>query len=298
MRKTTSTPVPDWTWTPDGQVARVSHPSWVSNRDLCRFFTSSSLAHYNPSPEQPQAFTGALAREMLAPDRGVNPMRTLAETLLLSGTLLFLPERARPADDNAAAVATTAPEPAAQPGAAAPEAASPSSPPPAEAPPAPPSQTPPAPPAQAQAPAAQPVPPGQWVYTSQYGWVWMPYGDAYTYAPPDGYGVPYMYLYYPAYGWTWLVAPWVWGWGPWPYFGAYGPWGFGWYGHGWWRYPGRWHSAPYPFGGGYGHRGIRPAPPRGGFGYGANLGVRGGFGGHGVSSGQAGGGGRAGGRHR
>src|SRR5512140_1385165 len=72
----------------------------------------------------------------------------------------------------------------------------------------PPSQTPP--PAPAEIPAAprnQPqaagVPPGQWVYTDQYGWVWMPYGDAYTSVPADGYGEPYMYLYEPAYGWTW-----------------------------------------------------------------------------------------------
>lgn len=116
------------------------------------------------------------------------------------------------------------------------------------------------------APPSQ-TPPGQWVYTNQYGWIWMPYSDAYTYSPPDGDGEPYMYVYYPAYGWSWVVAPWVWGWGPWPFFGVAGPWHFGWYGHGWWRSPWRWHYA----GGGYGFRpyatgfGVRGGPHTGGF---------------------------------
>ncbi len=210
---------------------------------------------------------------MLGPDPGVKPMRTLAETLFLSGTLLLLPARARPADDAAAAT-TTYPDPAAQPGETAPEAEAPPSPPPAEPPPAPPSRTPPAPPGEKQAPAARSVPPGQWVYTSQYGWVWMPYADAYTSIPPDGYGTPYVYVYYPAYGWTWLVAPWIWGWGPWPHFGIYGPWRFAWYGDGWWRYPWRWHFAPAPFPG-FGFHGVRPAPHRIGFGSGMGYGGRG-----------------------
>src|SRR5512142_781827 len=34
---------------------------------------------------------------------------------------------------------------------------------------------------------------GQWVYTEQYGWVWLPYERAYTYVAPEGY--PYMYMY-------------------------------------------------------------------------------------------------------
>src|SRR6266511_2427957 len=115
---------------------------------------------------------------------------------------------------------------------------------------APPSATPPEPP-RAQAPAQQqaPVPPGQWVYTAQYGWICMPYSSAYTYAPPDGYGEPYMYVYYPVYGWTWLAAPWVWGYGPWPAFGVGGPVFFAWYGWGAWRHPWR-----------FTHFGPRPAP--------------------------------------
>ena len=61
-----------------------------------------------------------------------------------------------------------------------------------------PAEQPPAPPAlnsdawgQDQATAS--VPPGQWIYTQQYGWIWMPYGDAYAYVPPAGYGAPYAY---------------------------------------------------------------------------------------------------------
>jgi hypothetical protein len=113
------------------------------------------------------------------------------------------------------------------------------------------------PPAPAETPAPQPqaaTPPGQWVYTQQYGWLWMPYADAYTQVPVNGYGEPYAYVYYPAYStWTWVAAPWVWGYGPWPVFGVWGPARFGWYGHGWWRSPARWHWAPshawYPGGG-------------------------------------------------
>ena len=65
-----------------------------------------------------------------------------------------------------------------------------------------------APPA-ATAPGA--FPPGQWVSTSQYGWVWMPYGQNYTYAPTEAGGDPYQYLYSQTYGWRWLPAPWVFG---------------------------------------------------------------------------------------
>lgn len=140
------------------------------------------------------------------------------------------------------------------------------------------------PPASAQAPAETPPPPasddgsagvpdGQWVRTSQYGWVWMPYADAYTRVPPNGYGEPYMYVWGPSLGWCWVAAPWVWGFGPWPYFGGYAPIHFGWYAHGWWRTPSRWHWAHQPYGGyrggwdhGWGHggyRGVAPAPPRG-----------------------------------
>jgi len=71
---------------------------------------------------------------------------------------------------------------------------------PGELPPAPPAQ-PPAPPVQAEAQApeqAQASIPqgqaagGQWVYTSQYGWVYMPYGDQYAYegTANDAYPIP------------------------------------------------------------------------------------------------------------
>jgi hypothetical protein len=116
-----------------------------------------------------------------------------------------------------------------------------------------------------QAPAT-----GQWVYTNQYGWVWMPYGSAFTSVPANG-DVPNMYVYYPSVGWTWVVAPWVWGWGPMPYFGAYGYGRFGWYGVGF----GHWYgfAGPYAGWGGrgywnggrwYGGGGFHPAGPRGG----------------------------------
>jgi len=132
-------------------------------------------------------------------------------------------------------------------------------------PPAPPTQPPAVPiqnaavaqtyPAQPQAAGA-----GQWVYTENYGWVWMPYGDQYVYegAATDPY--PYSYVYYPRYGWSWLASPWVWGWGAYPYFGMRGPAQFGWYrglvhaGHGWGTYRG----------GGYGYA-------RGNVGYGGQV---------------------------
>ncbi|HEY6098872.1 MAG TPA: hypothetical protein VIW03_05555 [Anaeromyxobacter sp.] len=174
-------------------------------------------------------------------------MTKLAGTLALIGTLALPPAGARAQQEDDWAGST---EPDA--GMAA-EAAPPPTPPPSELPPALSSESPPSPPAQAE--QASP-PPGQWVYTQQYGWIWMPYSDRYTYAPPGGYGEPHVYVYYPAYGWTWLAAPWVWGVGPWPFFGVMGPARFAWYVHGWWRYPARWRYAPVRGG----HFGMRPAP--------------------------------------
>src|SRR5512141_2586269 len=58
---------------------------------------------------------------------------------------------------------------------------------PNQAPPMPPQQPPPPPgqgqggPIQQPARAGQAAGGGQWVYTSEYGWIWMPYGDQYTY---------------------------------------------------------------------------------------------------------------------
>jgi len=115
--------------------------------------------------------------------------------------------------------------------------------------------------------AAAPAPAsGQWVYTAQYGWVWMPYAASYTYLAADAY--PDMYLYVAAYGWRWVVAPWVWGIGPRPYFGVYGSARYPWYGRGYgrwygfrggpvwagrdWGHPGWYGPAPHPV--------VRPAP--------------------------------------
>lgn len=138
-----------------------------------------------------------------------------------------------------------------------------SAPPPQDLPPAPQSPEPPqtysAAPDQysAPAPVAPPAPvaapsaPGQWVYTTQYGWVWMPYGAAYTYLPA-GDAYPDMYVYWPSVGWRWVVAPWVWGVGPRPYFGLYGWARYGWYGHGYGRWYGFHGAAPVWAGRGYG----------------------------------------------
>lgn len=173
-------------------------------------------------------------------------MKSLAYLLSLSMFLAFAPGPARSAEDEAM------PSPGVTPSAE--ESV------PAEAVPAPPSE-PPAPPVDQQT-ASPTDSTGQWVYTQQYGWVWAPYGDTYSYVPPDGAGEPYEYVYYPSYGWTWLVAPWVWGIGPWPYFGIFGPSHFGWFHHGWWRTPGRWHFGPR---GTFTHRGFG-TPGRGFFG--------------------------------
>ncbi|MGD0044969.1 MAG: hypothetical protein ABSE84_31985, partial [Isosphaeraceae bacterium] len=39
------------------------------------------------------------------------------------------------------------------------------------------------------------------VYTSEYGWIWMPYGNQYTYEGTANDAYPYSYVYYPSYGW-------------------------------------------------------------------------------------------------
>ena len=110
----------------------------------------------------------------------------------------------------------------------------------------------------APAPAVPAVPAqGQWVYTDQYGWIWVPEGSTTVYVQEQ----PYVYLYTPAYGWTWYGSPW----GPGRYY--YGPWV-----HHVWGAPRVWHrggwyaphvvvhprvyAAPHVYrGGSYGHRG-------------------------------------------
>jgi len=96
------------------------------------------------------------------------------------------------------------------------------------------------PPAAAPAPAqaadqttwVQSYPSGQWVYTVDHGWIWVPAG-ADTVVED---GVPYAYFYTPLYGWTWYVSPWGWG----PY--HYGLWfRHPWHPYGW---HGRWVAHP------------------------------------------------------
>jgi len=70
---------------------------------------------------------------------------------------------------------------------------------------------------------------GQWVYTEQYGWVWMPYGNDYTEAPASDTVVGLVYVFQPVLGWGWLTAPWLSGAGPCPYFGSRAPQNYNWY---------------------------------------------------------------------
>jgi hypothetical protein len=93
------------------------------------------------------------------------------------------------------------------------------------------------------APAEAPA--GQWVYTSQYGWLWMPYEQAYTYVDAES-DVSYGYVYYPAFGWRWVLAPWVFGLGPEPRWGTVGRARFAWYAHPWFHgRGGAYHGAAY-----------------------------------------------------
>ncbi|MFN8010016.1 MAG: hypothetical protein U0P81_01295 [Holophagaceae bacterium] len=136
------------------------------------------------------------------------------------------------------------------------------------APPTPAPKDPPPPP-----PRERPAPPatssdrdrdrdgGQWVYTEQHGWVWMPYGEDCIHESDDG-GPPHMYLYTQDVGWCWVLAPWLWGWGPRPWFGPVGYHRYVWWGVG----VGRWYGfRGHP--GGWGHRGVwRGGPWTGGHG--------------------------------
>jgi len=91
------------------------------------------------------------------------------------------------------------------------------------------------------------------VYTEGYGWVWMPYEQAYTYVTPADDDA-YAYVYYPAYGWEWIRAPWVIGIGPRPYWGRIGPVRFAWYAHPWFH-PRRVYYYRHPYS--RGRRGYR-----------------------------------------
>ena len=167
-------------------------------------------------------------------------MRSVRALFVVVALSAALPLRAQDAAPAAPQPPLVAADPAAPP--------QPQSPPPAA----------PAPEAQPQPPQAQqaPTPSGQWVYTQQYGWVWMPYGTAYTYVTPD-YATPYQFVFQVGIGWSWVAAPWVYGYGPWPYFGFAGPYAFAWYGWGYWHYPYYGYGHP-----GYGYPGYgRPVPP-------------------------------------
>jgi hypothetical protein len=91
-----------------------------------------------------------------------------------------------------------------------------------------PTNPPTAPPAVEPAPAST----GQWVYTAQQGWIWIPYAQSYTYVTADG-SVAYEYVYYPTFGWRWVPSPWVLGIGPAPFWGGRGYVRFAWYAHPW-----------------------------------------------------------------
>ena len=133
-----------------------------------------------------------------------------------------------------------------------PSAPMPPPPPPAEeaTPPGPPPSSQPPPPPPAAPPTAQPIEPpagvdaappppppssvaGEWVYTTQYGWVWMPYDQQYTHVIEKS-GVAYEFVYYPRFGWRWVLAPWVFSLGPRPHF-VHGPGRFAWYARPWFR---------------------------------------------------------------
>lgn len=72
---------------------------------------------------------------------------------------------------------------------------------------------------------------GQWVYTTQYGWVWMPYDRLYTHVVDDR--EPTMYVYGARFGWRWVTAPWVLSGGPEPYWGDRGRARFEWHARPW-----------------------------------------------------------------
>ena len=115
---------------------------------------------------------------------------------------------------------------------------------------------------QAVQPPGQPLPSGQWVFTQQYGWIWMTYGAQNTFVPSNGFGEPLEFVFTGSYGWTWVAAPWVWGYGPSPWFGRTGPSRFAWYQRGDWRSPNRWRYSPPMVRTEAGRRGVRPPPPQ------------------------------------
>lgn len=186
-------------------------------------------------------------------------MGTTHASLILVAALAVAPVRAQEAP---APPAQEAPPPPAQ--------AEPPTPTPKNPPPPPPRERPAPPTTAPGTDAARDRDGGQWVYTDQHGWVWMPYGEDCIHES-DGGGPPHMYLYVQDAGWCWVLAPWLWGWGPQPWFGPLGWRGYVWWGvgvghwHGFrghsrgWSHPGRGGGHGGPWTGG---RGLsRPAVP-------------------------------------
>ena len=226
---------------------------------------------------------------------------TVALCFLLSGSGFAQAQEMSVSGDPTSQVSQSGPPP---------QAVTPPTPAPDQQPPAPPQQPPPRVQGQTQ-PQIQPAPvgqqaagEGQWVYTSEYGWIWMPYGGQYTYEGTASDASPYSYVYYPSYGWMWLAAPWIWGWGGYPYFGPRGPGGFGWYrglyraGYGWGGYRGGYRGG-YGVGGGSRAGNGFGGGARGAGAYRAVGGFRGGGGGSSRAFGgfRGGGGGSRGGGH-
>lgn len=113
-------------------------------------------------------------------------------------------------------------------------------------------------------PAAQ----GQWVFTTQYGWIWTPYAQNYTYVDQIG-EMALTYAFYPSYGWRWLPSPWVLGFGPAPYWGIYGYDHYAWHARPWFSAgiyrPAIWQRWGRPYGG-YGYnQGAAYGRPYGGY---------------------------------
>ena len=208
-------------------------------------------------------------------------MKTFARFFVFFAASILVPGVARPSNDSRSDNTQLAQASELQP-----QPVQPPSPAPTNLPPPPPAEVSVPPSDETEASDQQVAPTGQWVYTDQYGWVWMPYGDAYSYVPSNG-AEPDMYVYYPSVGWCWMVAPWLWGVGPVPFFGLYGPWHFGWYGHGyghWYGFVGHygnagWGGRGYWHGGqwhGYGRAsaGHSASPHQGGYGVSPRSGYR------------------------
>lgn len=76
---------------------------------------------------------------------------------------------------------------------------------------------------------------GQWVLTSQHGWVWMPHAQPYTRVTSAGDA--YHFVYSVPHGWRWVAAPWILGLGPAPQWGAPGVVRFAWHARPWFSRP-------------------------------------------------------------